>query len=267
MLATYTEAVTTPLPFEDAAQAMSNALASILLATPSTETLALALAKTTLESGRQGDTLWTYARCWNLGNVKAGPQFVGQYSTYSCNEVLGGKVVWFSPFGRLSGKGGVVVAEQSANPPGHPQCRFRAFAGPTDGTYEYVDFVASGRYVDAWAELLEGDADGYVRALGKKGYFTADPDVYARGVISLQREFIAKLKGLPATTEFQPSVDVIDGLVAKQAWNQREIQAIATEAAFDAMHDNLRRHAHGEDPNDESGDDEPTKPDLPGNIS
>jgi hypothetical protein len=246
MLATYKEAEPTPCTFEEAAGAMSAALASVLNASPAVEVLALALAKTTLEAGRQGDKLWAFSKCHCIGNIKAGTKYEGMFTTYTCNEVLEEKsvkrTVWFSPFGRLSGRGGVVVSEASPNPPGHYQTRFRAYANVFDGAYQYVDFIASGRYVDAWQELLEGDAPGYVNALHRKGYFTADPEVYGKGVLSLHREFIAKLSGRPAPNMWIPSVEYVDSIVAKQEWNQKEIRAIATEAAFSSLHDNILAH-------------------------
>lgn len=191
MTATYTEDQLTPFSFDVAAEAMRAALMDALKGQhPTDDTMSLALAKTALETGR-----WQYIHCYNWGNIKAGQSYVGQYTAFACNEVLGGKVVWFAPGGRLAQKGGPVVAEASPLPPGHYQTRFRAYANQYDGAYEYVDFVASGRYVDAWKELLVGDADGYVNALHAKGYFTADPAVYGRGVKSLQAEFRAKLQG------------------------------------------------------------------------
>jgi hypothetical protein len=264
MLATYVEAKKTPVSFEDAAGAMSAALAATIGATPSTEVLALALAKTTLESGRDGDRYWVHSRNWNVGNAKAGPSYAGMFQAYSCNEVLSGEVVWFSPHGRLSGRGGVVVSEPYQDPPGHPQTRFRAYANAFDGAYQYVDLIASGRYRDAWAELLEGDAAGYVSALRAKGYFTADPEVYARGVYSLHKEFRWRLSGRPAGNHWLPSVDVIGNLVAKQEWNQREIQVIATAAATESRLlalDDLRRDAHEQ--MREADPDEQTRPDNP----
>lgn len=191
MVATFTDDQLTPFSFDVAAEAMMAALMDALGGKhPTDDTLSLALAKTALETGR-----WKYIHCYNWGNIKAGKAYVGQYTSFACNEVLGGKVVWFAPGGRLDGKGGSVVAEPSPVPPGHYQTRFRAYANQFDGAYEYVDFVASGRYVDAWKELLVGDSDGYVQALHDKGYFTADPAVYGKGVKSLQAEFKAKLQG------------------------------------------------------------------------
>lgn len=191
MKATYVPAQLTPFSFEQAAEAMRAALRDKLEKDPTRETLALALAKSALETWR-----WRSIWCFNWGNIKAGEQYEGMYYTIELNEVLKGKVVWFSPRGRLDRKGGVVVAEPFSDPPGHPQTRMRAYANQFDGAFSYVHFVAGGRYAAAFLRLLDGDALGYVHALKVAGYFTADEASYAKGVVSLQKEFIGKLSGL-----------------------------------------------------------------------
>jgi len=145
---------------------------------PSDRALALALAKTALETAR-----WKSMWNWNWGNIKAGENFEGMYTCISLNEVLEGKTVWFAPSGRLDVKGGRVIAEAYKVPPGHPQTRMRAYANGFDGAQEYVTFLANGRYRDAWARLLEGDPVGFVRELKAKGYFTADESSYRLGVV------------------------------------------------------------------------------------
>lgn len=200
MNAVFTDDVVTPFSFDEAAEAMRDALYGTLGAYPSNACLALALAKTALETGR-----WQHIHCFNWGNIKAGKTYAGMYTSFACNEVLRGQVVWFAPGGRLDKKGGTVVSEASTVPPGHYQTRFRAFANRFDGAFQYIDFIASGRYVDAWHELLAGDPDGYVKALHDKGYFTADPAIYGKGVKSLFNEFLAKLDG-----KEWPQAEVVD---------------------------------------------------------
>lgn len=190
MLATYVHARLTPLSFEEAQTALASALRQQIGKWPSREALALALAKTALETGRW-KAIWNY----NFGNVKAGEKYAGSYFCIELNEVLSGKVVWFSPRGRLDRKGGTVVAEPFEDPPGHPQTRMRAYPNAFEGAEAYVKFVAGGRYAAAWQLLLAGDAAGYVHALKVAGYFTADEATYAKGVVSLQREFLGKLDG------------------------------------------------------------------------
>lgn len=192
MTATYEEDRLTKLAFAEAAAAMSAALETELGHLPSDEVLALALAKTALETAR-----WQSIHLWNFGNIKAGLAYVGMYTAFACNEVLAGKLVWFSPRGRLGEQGGIVVAEAYDGEPWHPQTRFRAYANEYDGAYEYVALIATGRYQKAWARLLVGDAAGFVHELKVAGYFTADEALYLKGVTGLYSEMLARVKGLP----------------------------------------------------------------------
>lgn len=192
MTAVYVEDQLTPMSFEDAAEAMTAALTDQLKAPPSDEVKALALAKTALETAR-----WQSIHLSNWGNVKAGTAYVGMYTAFACNEVLGGQVVWFSPRGRLDKKGGSVVAEAFDGEPWHPQTRFRAYANRFDGAYQYVELIATGRYQAAWARLLAGDPAGFVHALKLAGYFTADESLYLAGVLGLYKEMLARVRGLP----------------------------------------------------------------------
>jgi hypothetical protein len=199
MLAVYTEPQKTPLTFEQAVACMRWALKSRIGSDPTDEVLALALAKTALETGR-----WIAIWNANWGNVKASDTYEGQFTCITLNECLvrNGKTVtvWFAPEGELSAnpaKGGKLIGPPVAVPPGHPQTRMRAFANEFDGVDQYVDFVANGRYKKAWAALLTGNAMSYVHELKVAGYFTAPESAYVTGVAALQHEFLSTLRGLP----------------------------------------------------------------------
>jgi hypothetical protein len=181
MIAKWIPDLVKTLTLEEAASALRLALNLQLKSDPSVEVLALAVAKTALETGR-----WKAIHRFNFGNVKAGESYTGLYTTFRCNEIIKGKVQWFDP-----------TTDGFADPPGHPQTRFRAYQSAAEGAAAYVSFVAGGRYAAAWQRLLAGDAAGYVHALKVAGYFTADEGPYVKGVVSLQREFIGKLKALP----------------------------------------------------------------------
>lgn len=193
MKAAYVEPVRTPLTFEHAAECMRWALKTQLGTNPADPVLALALAKTALETGR-----WTQIWNNNWGNVKAADTYAGMFTCIKLNEVLtrhGKKVViWFAPEGELTSANGTIIGNPIAVPDGHPQTRMRALANEYDGVDSYVQFVAVGYYAQAWLRLLDGDAAGYVHNLKARGYFTADEAVYTRGVVSLQREFVARLR-------------------------------------------------------------------------
>lgn len=227
MLATWVPARLTPFAFDQAAEAMRAALRDKLTKDPTPEALALALAKSALETGR-----WRSIWNSNWGNIKAGEKYAGNYCCFELNEVLGGKVVWFSPRGRLDRKGGSVVAEPFDDPPGHPQTRMRAYANRFDGAFSYVDFVAGGRYSQAWQRLLVGDAVGYVHLLKKAGYFTADEASYAKGVVSLQKEFMGKLSGQNPET-FDPPDHEWESLRVAIAGRQTDDGPTAGQAILD----------------------------------
>lgn len=211
MQAVFTPDVLTPFSFEEAAKASEAALYGLLNAKPSRDAVALMLAKTALETGR-----WKKIHCFNWGNIKASQKWVGMYTCILLNEVLNGKVVWFKPEGQLAGGPGTdLVGNRYAMPPaaeptdgyGHPQTRMRAYANKYDGSYDYVDFISQGRYAGAFKVMLEGDATRWVHALKQLGYFTADEATYARGVVSLKNEMLAKLHGIVVPeTKIEPVV-------------------------------------------------------------
>ncbi len=203
MNAVYVEPVKTPLSFDEAADAMRQGIFVATGVAASTPALALALSKAALETGRW-QSMWNF----NWGNVKAGPQYVGMYTCFPCNEVIGGQVVWFAPGGRLRRRDGEIVSERYEVPPGHPQTRFRAYANAYDGAQSYVEFVANGRYKDAWEFLLRGDPAGYVHALKLRGYFTADEAVYRRGVERIYQEFLTRLEALRPDRDEQTKPDL-----------------------------------------------------------
>lgn len=203
MKAVYVEPRRTPIAFATVVDAMRWALKSVLGVNPTDQVLALALAKTALETGR-----WLQIWLNNWGNVKAGSDYVGNFTCITLNEVLNGKLVWFAPEGQLSASpknGGKLIGTPIAVPDGHPQTRMRAYANAYDGVMSYVEFVSGGRYKAAWARLLEGDAVAYVHALKMARYFTADEALYRNGVVSLQKEMLARLRDEPI-----PDIEMVE---------------------------------------------------------
>lgn len=212
MISTFSPASLTPLTFERATDAMKWALGEFAV---KPGVLALALAKTALETGRWR-SIWNY----NFGNVKAGETYVGMFTCFACGEELAEGSCWFEPDGmiinRTKGTGSRPVTYEV--PPGHPQTRFRAFANEFDGALEYVEFVNSSRYAAAWKALLTGDARAYVHQLKLAHYFTAAEEPYARGVISLQAEFQGKLNGLapePAQVDWREIHATANAMLAR----------------------------------------------------
>ncbi len=235
MQAVYTDPVKTPMTFQEAHDCMIWALKTRIGNDPSDEVLALALAKTALETGR-----WTSIWNGNWGNVKAADTYAGMFTCITLNECLsrGGQTVtvWFAPEGELSASpsnSGKLIAAPLAVPDGHPQTRMRAFANNFDGVDQYVDFVATGRYSKAWTALLTGNAVSYVHELKMAGYFTAPETEYVKGVASLQNEFLGKLKALPNVP------------VASVAWAQ--LQTLVPTLQYSLADLDLAGHLHDDD--------------------
>lgn len=187
MLAVYVPPERIPCPRGAVIAAMR---AALIGSTTDPRCVALAVAKSALETGR-----WLKMYNYNFGNVKAGPKYEGQYTAFRCNEVLGGKIRWFSPEGETDRAGTLLPgAERYAVPPCHPQTRFRAYAGLTDGVYSYVD-VLIARFPRSFQALLTGNAKTFVETLKAERYFTADVGPYIDGVSSMQREFVRVMEG------------------------------------------------------------------------
>lgn len=81
----------------------------------------------------------------------------------------------------------------------NPAAWFRAYPSLSIGMRVYVKGKQPDptlrpekqpRYSSAWAFALAGDCDGYARELGRKGYYTASPDVYARAMLAHHAEWM-----------------------------------------------------------------------------
>jgi hypothetical protein len=205
MLASFVPAQKTPLSFEDATPAMRAALGAYMAERPRDDVLALALAKCALETGR-----WKSCWNWNWGNQKCPANRPGMFTCITLNEIIDGKVRWFSPVAELTappGPGCMRTGKRYDVPPGHPQTRLAAFANQYDGAYEYVRLLAESKlYPKAWAALQTGHPQEFVGELKRAGYFTADERPYRDAVVNIYAEFLARLRGLP-TEERQADWD------------------------------------------------------------
>lgn len=252
MVATYTAPKVTALSFDEAAADMLSALES----TGEKITRAchaLALAKTALETGR-----WQHIWNYNFGNIKAGTKYEGFYTCIKLNEVLkrNGKsvVVWFAPEGELASKNGPLIGKALEVPEGHPQTRMRSHVTGADGASEYVEFVSSGRYKDAWEELLAGDPNRYVDALHRAGYFTADPVPYAKAVSSLFGEFLNRLGSRAAEPVQVPDPSDVRTWLTPQQWNVEAamLDAAFADRRFQIVEDNFKDDFGPSDPGQEN---------------
>jgi hypothetical protein len=185
MIATYVPPVLTRIEPIDASRGYREAVTKLTGIVPSPEGVAVLHAHGALETGH-------FKSCWcgNAGNIKAGPKYSGKYTAIKLNEQLkrGGvlKYIWFDPSGELTSKDGTIVpGTESAVPPGHAQCRMRAYDSVALGIEDKIDFLMEPHWRSALDIALAGQAAAYAIKLHDLGYYTADPGPYSRAVVSL----------------------------------------------------------------------------------
>jgi Putative peptidoglycan binding domain len=142
-------------------------------AAPHRTSLLVLLSQWALETGR-GRSM----HCYNLGNVKSN-QKSGDWCFFRCNEVIGGRVVWFDP--------------------DDPACCFRAFTSLDAGALDYLR-ILHARFSRAWPAVESGDPAQFSHLLKVSRYYTADEGQYTRTLTSLFVEFSRTLQnpGSPA---------------------------------------------------------------------
>jgi len=109
----------------------------------------------------------TYMHCHNVANIKHVPGDGHDYCQFRCNEIIGGKEVWFDP--------------------PNPATSFRAYGSLTDGVADYVALLKR-RFAGAWAAVQSGDVGAFAKALKAERYYTADEAVYERGLRAIVAE-------------------------------------------------------------------------------
>ncbi len=89
--------------------------------------------------------------------------------------------------------------------PPDPATWFRAFGSLDEGMGEHLQLLAK-RFAKAWPAVLAGDVVAFAHALHDQRYFTADPDVYARGMRAPYEALIASTtyEELVATMHLEP---------------------------------------------------------------
>ena len=148
---------------------------------------------------------------WNLGGLKCGSRWKGCWQYFSTLEhwtpeelaahraklAPGDTIADVGPSERAGRRVYRVTGRQEAN-------RFRAFESLESAMAHHVAFLASERYAPARQLLLDGQAEAFARELGRAGYYTAPPDVYAKGVRLLSAEYARTLPQDPPAPPQNP---------------------------------------------------------------
>jgi hypothetical protein len=139
------------------------------LGTKSPTGVVLLVAQWALETGRGASM-----HCNNIGNIKGRPDGSDghDWTFYRCDEIIGGKRVWFEP--------------------PNPGCCFRAYDTLELGVEDYLALLHR-RYAKAWGSVIAGSPTAFAHDLKLGGYYTASETLYAKGLRSLFLEFCSTI--------------------------------------------------------------------------
>lgn len=177
----------TPLSRDDASRAFLAAYQQLTGKPPTAAVLALLLAQSAFETGH-----WKSLHHFNFGNAKAGPNYP-LITQFRCSEVENGVETFYDP--------------------PHPQCNFRAYENAAAGALDYLKVLQNRPHW--WQGLHTGDPSAFVDALATPPkYFTGNPVVYKRSVVSLFNGFLplaraalspALVRPVPPASPFAPA--------------------------------------------------------------
>lgn len=231
----------TKLESAEAGRVILAAVQQLTGSTPSLQALAIIIGQSALETGD-----WKSIHCFNFGNAKSGVELPHTY--FKCGELLvdptdpGRRTRYFK-----------FVAPHEPLPEGTPfgraehtrQTRFRAFESAEAGALYHLRLITGGRYADAYARALAGDAVGFSELLHLHGYYTADVESYTKGVVWRMQQCmsIAKqalgLVSYPRTVQFGSrggDVAKLQGLLGITADGSFGPATLAATKAWQAAH-------------------------------
>jgi flagellum-specific peptidoglycan hydrolase FlgJ len=157
-------AATTHISGAEAAASLSAAYQNVFHEAPSPQALRVLVAQWSHETGG-GRAMMNY----NFGGIK-GSSPSGLSAAYLTTEGQGDSAVKITD-------------------------RFRAYGSAVEGATDYVKFLST-RFSGAMSEARQGDAEGFVRALKRGGYFTGSEEDYLRSVTRLTEQ--ARVSGFDA---------------------------------------------------------------------
>jgi hypothetical protein len=169
----------TPLSRDEASRAFLTAYQQLTGKLPTPAVLALLLAQSAFETGH-----WKSLHNFNFGNAKAGLTYP-LVTQFRCSEVdeLG--------------------VEHFYDPP-DPHCNFRAYNDAAAGALDYLKVLQNRPHW--WQGLHTGDPSAFVDALATPPkYFTGNPAVYKRSVVSLFQTFFPLAEVALAVASVRPA--------------------------------------------------------------
>lgn len=155
------ERVRTEVSESAVAQAIAEAWQDLFHTAPSKEQLSLILAQNALETGHR-KSMWNF----NIGNITTDGQ--GPYNYFD----------------------DLKTNEQTS--PGvwkKMNLKYRAYPSLKEGAKDYLQFLKSKRYSNAWEHIVNPDPVAFSKALKQSGYYTANEKDYTKSLSGLYNHF------------------------------------------------------------------------------
>lgn len=180
--------ISTPADLSSAVHAFFDAWPLVTTEPRTAESVAIAVAHCALECGNFGidahgrssnpPTLYNN----NVGNTRPASNEDCDVCQYPCSEIIKGHVVRYRP--------------------PQPESTFRSFPTLIEGVRKQLEFLAhwdpahDPHYAAAWRACLAGNVAAFVHELRAGGYFTANEEIYLRGVTSIYERILPIVKSV-----------------------------------------------------------------------
>lgn len=147
---------------------------------------------------------------YNLGNAKATPAASNnnKWTGYPCGEILDGKSYKFTAK--------------------HPICYFLAFDTLEDGIVYYLKMMGDN-FRSALIEAANGNVEGFNAELKESGYYTADPNLYLKGLRDRLEDTEVADEGFNLENELKELSQALGINLASRKMTQMVINAISKE--------------------------------------
>lgn len=232
----------TPVRSEDLCRELAGVWLDTMPTRPTKASIALLVAQWALETG-WGNSM----HCYNVGNIKSSQNDGRCWTFFPCGEELpestavrmrdaSPSLVVIRKLYSVQVNGQPVSMASVYFRPKHPVTRFRAYRTLRAGVIDYLSLIRN-RFKAAWPAVLRANPAEFARALKRAGYYTADENDYAKGLVGIH----SKLCKVLEHAEFP----------ALSAAEEAEIRAL-TALSLDA----IMREQLAPDP-DITNDDEP----------
>lgn len=143
------------------AQAITEGWKDLFNATCSKEQVALVLAQNALETGHRKN-MWNY----NIGNITTdGKGIYNFFDDLSTDEQI---------------KPGVWKKMN---------LKYKAYSSLKEGVKDYLKFISSKKYANAWKHIVDPDPVAFSKALKQSGYYTANEKSYTKTITKLYNQY------------------------------------------------------------------------------